>query len=51
MGGFPNIVMNLFCLIGKLVIAFFCMKKFIFRFYDLIADLVAEFPGHLPGLG
>lgn len=46
-----DIVMNLVCLVCKLFIAFFCIEKFVFGFHNLVADSVAEIPGHLPGLG
>ena len=46
-----DVVMNLLCLVCKLFIAFSGIEKFVFCFYDLVADSVAEIPGHLPGLG
>ena len=49
--GLADIVMNLLCLVCKLFIAFSGIEKFVFGFYDLVADFVAEIPGHLPGLG
>lgn len=49
--GLADVVMNLLCLVCKLFIAFSGIEKFVFGFYDLVADSVAEIPGHLPGLG
>lgn len=51
MGCLADIVMDLVCLVCKLFVAFSCIEKFVFCFYDLVADSVAEIPGHLPGLG
>ena len=51
MSSLTDIIMNLIRFIGKLVITFSCIQKFVLCLYDLIADLITEFPGHLPSLG
>ena len=37
----PDIVMDLFGFICQFIITFVCIEKLVFRFHDLIADLVA----------
>ena len=37
----PDIVMDLFSFICQFIITFVCIEKLVFRFHDLIADLVA----------
>ena len=51
MSCFSDIIVNALCFVSKFVIAFSKIQHFIPGLRNLIADLIAYIPGHLPGLG